>query len=124
MDTDTGSFRRIAAITTVTAVTVITTTIAAQPATATKPPSDRPCFIAQPQWNTSLDGPPPTCPIPSAEMETHGGVCHYDLARLLHTPDAIEGWYAQCRDRVDTAASAQHPTTPDAINGWLSYARG
>jgi len=70
MNTDTGSFRRIAAITAASAITAITTTFAAQPATATaEPPSDRPCFIAQPRWNTAIDGPPPTCPTPAWQQQ-------------------------------------------------------
>lgn len=70
MSIDTRSFRRTAAITAASAITAITTTIAVQPATATEPPSDRPCFIAQPRWNTAIDGPPPTCPIPSWQRVT------------------------------------------------------
>ncbi len=66
MNITTSSFRRIAAIagaTTITCITAITTTSAAQPAPATDEP-ERPCFITQPRWNTAIDGPAPTCPTP------------------------------------------------------------
>ena len=63
MSTPTRSFRIMAAM---TAAAAVTTTFAVQSATATaEPPSDRPCFIAQPRWNTAIDGPPPTCPVPT-----------------------------------------------------------
>ena len=63
MTITTSSFRRIAAIagaTTITCITAITTTYAAQPAPAPDR-TERPCFIAQPRWNTA-EGPAPTCP--------------------------------------------------------------
>jgi hypothetical protein len=66
MNTTTSSFRRIAAIagaTTITSITAITTTYAAQPAPAIDKP-ERQCFIAQPRWNTAIDGPAPTCATP------------------------------------------------------------
>lgn len=66
MNTNTARWFRAAAIagaTTITAITAITTTYAAQPAPATEDP-ERPCFIIQPRWNTAIDGPPPTCPTP------------------------------------------------------------
>ena len=66
MNITTSSFRRIAAIagaTTITSITAITTTYAAQPAPANDAP-ERQCFIAQPRWNTAIDGPAPTCPTP------------------------------------------------------------
>ncbi len=66
----------------------------------------------------------PLGPTAAAEMDTHRGVCHYDPAYLPHTADAIEGWYAQCRNRENTAASAGRPNTPDAIEGWLGHTRG
>lgn len=66
----------------------------------------------------------PLGPTAAAEMDTHRGVCHYDPAYLPHTADAIEGWYAQCRNRENTASSAGRPTTPDAIEGWLRHTRG
>lgn len=71
MSIDTGSFRRFAAITASTAIVAITTTIAVHPAAATaEPPSARPCFIVQPRWNTAIDGPPPSCPVPTWQRTT------------------------------------------------------
>ncbi len=65
MSTSTAPFSRVAAIAGVTVIAAITT-VAAQSASATQEPgSERPCFIAQPRWNTAIDGPPPTCPRPT-----------------------------------------------------------
>lgn len=61
----TTSFRRIAAIagaTTITTISAITTTYAAEPASVIADQPQRQCFIAQPRWNTAIDGPVPTCP--------------------------------------------------------------
>ena len=65
MSTSTAPFSRVAAIAGATVIAAITT-VAAQSSSATQEPgSERPCFIAQPRWNTAIDGPPPTCPTPA-----------------------------------------------------------
>ena len=73
----TASFRRIAAIagaTTITTISAITTTYAAQPASViTEPQPQRQCFIAQPRWNTAIDGPVPTCSTPSRQSAGPAG---------------------------------------------------
>ncbi|PKH37353.1 hypothetical protein SAMN05192575_101316 [Nocardioides alpinus] len=78
MNITTSSFRRIAAIagaTTITCITAITTTYAAPPAPAIiepAPATERPCFIAQPRWNTA-EGPAPTCPTPAWQSADPAG---------------------------------------------------
>lgn len=65
MNTTASSFRRISAIAAATSFAAIATTFAAQPAPASAPAEERPCFIVQPRWNTAVDGPVPTCATPA-----------------------------------------------------------
>jgi hypothetical protein len=60
----------------------------------------------------------PVGPAVAAEADRHVGACRYDPAYLPRTADAIEGWFAQCRDRQNAAASAARPATADAVDGW------
>ena len=68
--TTTTSLRRSAAFLAVTGL-ALTTAAVGSPATAheEQPTRDRPCFIVQPRWNTALDGPAPTCAIPTSSRE-------------------------------------------------------
>jgi hypothetical protein len=71
MNTTAHPFRRTAAIAAATSFAAIATTFAAQPAPATEPEPERPCFISQPRWNDAF-GPAPTCPTPTWQRGTEG----------------------------------------------------
>ena len=46
------------------------------------------------------------------------GACSFDPAYLPRTPDAVEGWYANCRARQEIATRSSLPNTPDVIEAW------
>ncbi len=46
--------------------------------------------------------------------------CTFDQGSLPRTPDAVEGWYAHCRARLDVATGSGLPRTADAVEAWTS----
>jgi hypothetical protein len=61
-----------------------------------------------------ISGSTPTPAV--ATQATGSGECSWAADQLPRTPDAIEGWYADCRSR---STSSLRLGTPDAMEGWL-----
>ncbi|WP_107764848.1 hypothetical protein [Nocardioides terrigena] len=58
----------IGAAATITMTTALAPT-ASSAADTEEGPTDRPCFMIQSHWNTGYDGPQPTCPTPTWQMQ-------------------------------------------------------
>ena len=85
------SFRRTVAVAGAGAILSITTASAStasvqqdrdQQGTA----KDRPCFMVRASWNTALDGPQPTCPVPTGQQASVTDTAATGAARPVPAP--------------------------------------
>jgi hypothetical protein len=60
-------------------------------------------------------------PAAATNYRANDSTCSFDPASLPRTPDAVEGWYDQCRAQHDVATGL--PKTADAVEGWYIQRR-